>query len=285
MEQRFAWLGSCAHRICTFCHSPRSACPVCHLPSTFKPSQFHNASHVVEIMASVICEITKTLNTLQHLPQISNSTLPPPVTDLFAFPVETPQSSHFHSHYPTYTPNQPHLESHSTNNGSSSFHAEQHFSFAPKPSPSHQANHAYSGNDREMGYEASRSEKLANLERYNAPIEPSPKKRSGISGASKAKKTTATSSRAKRTSIGLEPSSKRTSENSTSSTHAPPRVSTSLSPKMPANMTLHREPSIAQVNSFDRPHIVSPTPIKSSGLPNQAAKDYLERLKSQFDFE
>lgn len=171
-EQRYCFIGSCSHRLCLSCVRNSSPCPVCGMSAHFKRSNFNNASHVVELLASVLSEVVYSMrSTAQSLetPQIAD--LEPPVADLFSFPIDQrPSWQYAPSHHRSYAAYADPAPQH-TNFG---FPNEMMWapSYPHATAPPTASQYAPRWNEptlpRSPQYDPSRSEKIAELEKFHA---------------------------------------------------------------------------------------------------------------------
>lgn len=112
--ESFALLGRCSHRLCQNCAFRATACPVCGSSSGFGRRYFSDTTHVIELMASVLCDLTKLQNTSITSRSTFITSAPLPSIDLFTFSDSAPstyvlpsvQNSHY-SAQPQRTMQQP----------------------------------------------------------------------------------------------------------------------------------------------------------------------------------
>lgn len=174
----FAWLGQCSHRLCENCASGAAVCPVCGQCSSFGRRYFSDANHVVELIASVLCDLTK----VQITPRPTFTTsLPPPTDDLFTFSSSNSSVYSIPSNQYVNSSIQPQKPIQQPSNTP----RHQPRAYIPKPSPIESrpllesetlANTSHSAEEQERA----REQKILDLERFKPPqwstAQPSPKK-------------------------------------------------------------------------------------------------------------
>lgn len=91
--ERYCWLGRCSHRLCLACYSRldfrASTCPICRLATLFKRMYFCDATHIVELLCSVLSEVTSRMAHWAAPPPVPTTVLPSSSDDLFTIPIGT----------------------------------------------------------------------------------------------------------------------------------------------------------------------------------------------------
>lgn len=276
-EQRYAWLGSCAHRLCHSCRQDAAPCPVCGMRSSFKRSHFNSASHVVEMMASVLCELTKTTNNAIPPAFASIPTVPPPVDDLFFFPTVTSFQQAPPPRTAPILPTHPHGAP-QTSRQTFPPPSQRQYAAPAQDNYSYSAQGPYFEDTRSNGqFEITRREKIENLQRYETAPYTAPKKSSAPPPPLGAKKTAAGTAKAK---AGAATAKREPKERKVGTEGEKPRG------KRSAHMVLQREPGLlgyAPSEHQQPQHVMIHSPTPTRPVTNKANQAFFESLRAQFN--
>lgn len=111
VNERYAMLGSCAHRFCHFCSltwlSRPSYCPLCQMPVAMKRTLLSNASHMVELLSSCLSEANNRILKLENFFEQISPHFSVPTTHLFDTPLLPDQTLYQESDQPLSAPIMP----------------------------------------------------------------------------------------------------------------------------------------------------------------------------------